>query len=177
MASRRGFTLIEAVIVSTLAAVILGLAVAATGAVSALSLSTSREADLHHELLRLASAFRDDVHRSEKVVAAHAEAVAVNQVAGEPVVLCELALAGGGRVRYLLQNGLLREMQTADGKLARDGFALSSGQEVMIQTTKDGAETVALLVRGTSAVSLAERAAGRGRVWQVRATLGRDRLE
>jgi len=172
---RRGFTLIEMVMVAVLSAFVLGTAIAATAMVTGLSTITSREVDFYRELGRLANAFRDDVHRAKDVRVTNGDTLVGAKPDG--AVICEMELMDGQVARYLTQHGLLREVRQDNKLVAHEGFELDRGQRVRVERReKDSHVFIHLFVYGSPLFEKGDRAAAKDRVWEIQAAVGRDRL-
>ena len=172
---RRGYTLIEMVMIAVLSAFVLGTAIAATAMVTGLSTITGREVDFYRELGRLANAFRDDVHRATEVTVKSAETLVGSNPGG--TVICEMKLGDGRVARYLTQNGLVREVRQDNKLMAREGFELDRGQRVRVERREKDSHVFAhLFVYGSPLFEKGDRNSARDRVWEIRAAVGRDQL-
>jgi len=172
---RRGYTLIEMVVVAVLSALVLGTAVAATALVVGMSGIVSREVDSYHDLARLATVFRNDAHQATKLTTANIEATVGFTTDG--TIVSEMELPDGKSVRYRVHDGLIREV-LQDGRLvARDGFDLDHGQRVLVKTYEENSQMFAhLIVFGSRILDRGDEAASQQQTWEVYTAVGRDRV-
>ena len=104
---RSGFTLVEMLVVLSVAAVMLGVSVSTIHLLLDAEREAARSVRFNTSVARLAQAFRSDIHASRHVELPASEA-------GKPIVL--VATADGGQIRYELDEHLATRIETEGGR-------------------------------------------------------------
>jgi prepilin-type N-terminal cleavage/methylation domain-containing protein len=168
--SRSGFTLIEMLIVISVAGVMLGVTVCTIHLLLDAEHEATRSIRFNTSLARLAQAFRGDMHASRQVELPGPET-------GKPVVL--VATAGQGQIRYELNAHLATRIETEGGReVHRDVFYFPPHTRMRFDHKPDQKLVVleidmAAAGSGTRPVPTAV-AVGPKRLLAIEAALGRD---
>ena len=127
MKSRRGFTLVELLIVLSAATALLMVATSVLYLLKEADVSTRQRLAFQRSVTRLARQFREDVHR----------AGAIERLPKQPnspnIATWRLAMEGGAAVNYELGAGSLRRVLIADATNTHEDFRLPPGTKASIE--------------------------------------------
>ena len=161
----RGVSLIELMVVMTVATVVMGVAVGMLYTLMRIEGTTREHLRLRTARGRLGQQFRRDVHAAISFTTPDGEA------GGKASGGWELQLAADRVVRYRVEKDKLVRTEAGGGGEARESFALGSDATVTIRIEDDSKPTIVslLIARGDEAVEPSAAAAVR-----VDAVLARD---
>jgi prepilin-type N-terminal cleavage/methylation domain-containing protein len=163
MKLHRGFTLVELLIVLSVASAMLLVATSVLYLLKQAQTSTHQRLAVQRSVTRLARQFREDVHRAGAMER-------LPKPLGSPnVVTWSLAMEGGVAVNYELRTGSLRRVQTADTTRRHEDFRLPPGTEASM--VGPAAETPWATFR----LDVTDPTVAKMRPVQVEAVLGLDR--
>jgi len=135
--ARRGASLLELLIVMSAATVILTITAALVHRVMLAHSKARAFVDIERTSLRLANAFRSDVHQ--------AIAASIAQGAADGAAFLKLELPADQRIEYRRDGGIiLRILLDSDRIASREAFTFPSESEVAIK--KDGPRLIALSI-------------------------------
>jgi prepilin-type N-terminal cleavage/methylation domain-containing protein len=127
---RSGVSLVEMLVVMTVAGVMMGLAITTIHLLLGAEHEATKSVRYAASVSRLARAFRDDIHAAGEVEVPPAEP-------GKPVTL--IASTAGGQIRYELESHLATRVETTgDGEANRDVFYFPPGSRLQVAREEPG---------------------------------------
>jgi heme/copper-type cytochrome/quinol oxidase subunit 2 len=143
VASRRGITMIEALVLVTCAAIVLGLAALTIQVMLRLVADSQSRLSSSIMIERLARQFRADVHSSETALEG-----SMGGKAPAPRKTLDLELQAGHAVTYkMLETSIDRDETVAGKRLRHESFVLPRGREARFELGAEaGRATVSLLI-------------------------------
>jgi prepilin-type N-terminal cleavage/methylation domain-containing protein len=162
---RRGYSLIELVVVMTIATVIVGLAAAMLHLLLQTERNGRQQMHCSAALSRLADQFRSDVHAAARQLPATPFAAQGRATGDADPAGWTFELEAGRNVQYRAQAGQIERVETLGGQIERrESYALPPDATVAIATPEDAKPPVAtLIVKDTS-----------NREIRIAAVLGKD---
>jgi prepilin-type N-terminal cleavage/methylation domain-containing protein len=157
--SRRGHTLVEMIVVMTVGAMLLGIAVSVLHVLMRVEQSGRAHVERHETLARLADQFREDVHAASVKPAADGESV------------WRLDLAADRTVRYAAEKGrITREERMGDKTASRESYIMPDDYTAaMAPDDAKNPSLVGLIVKFKGVLGVKDREI------RIDAALGKDR--